>query len=118
MTDAVELNRLRDQVGQLHDDLHRLAERDPDQEVWWRAKPVIEAAIEAAEKWVGKDLVVKKMRAMLLPREEEDVGPVRAADLVPLLGILKATLGPKPATVSSARQQLDSFSKDRRRGGC
>jgi hypothetical protein len=111
---------LLDQLRQLHRDLERLAERDPDQEVTGVAVPLIDAVISEARanlpegSTLGSQIVEIISPAAVL---EEEVAPIRAADALVVVGQLLAVYQhaedqkPNSSISSPARFRLDQFRK-------
>ena len=76
-------------VSQLHADLQRLVDRDPEQEVRDIAVPVFDAVVGLAPSLFPDDVVVQAVADVLSPERIANAEPVRAADALIVTGQLK-----------------------------
>lgn len=64
----------------LADDLARIVDRDPEQEVQGIAVPVLDALLAACREFVPNDPVVQAIDGLLVPEAAEDHAGLRAID--------------------------------------
>ena len=90
----------RQLVAQLYADFSRLYDRDVEEEISERAMPVIDAVLSEVKRHLAADDPILATIHDLVSAETISTGdPIRVADLLPVVGILKARLGPEPAPV-------------------
>ena len=82
---------------QLHEDLFHIVQRDPEQEVLGLAIPAVDAVIVAARKQLGEEMTSDAGLVELLSPEALQAGvPVRAVDVLIVVGQVLAALGDLP----------------------
>lgn len=88
-------DRVRRSLSQLRDDLGVLLRNDPDQELLGVAVPVIERALDEARE-VVQGPVAETVYTVLPPGafDSEDSTPLRASDVLVMVGQLLAALPP------------------------
>ncbi len=80
-------------INDLYASVAKIAERDPDQEVWSRSYGVIDAALDLAMSHLGGHPVAAEVRKLFSPDTVATGEPVRAVDLLPTLAVLRTLLG-------------------------
>jgi hypothetical protein len=78
----------------LHSQLQAIVHRDPEQEVRGMAVPVLDAAIEMAKSALGDHPVVATVAGLYDADAIGEGEPVRAVDLMLVVGQLQAALPP------------------------
>jgi len=81
----------------LYIDLKRIVDRDPEQEVQGIALPVLDACLSAIRATAEKDPVLSVARDVISADTVADGEPVRAVDVLVVLGQISAVIG-KPAS--------------------
>jgi hypothetical protein len=98
-------HQARLQLMQLHADLSKLVDRDPDQEVNDLAVQYAEVALMAARNLLGTHHPVVVATSELISHEWLEAGePIRAANLLVVVGQLLASLPGDPIRVFPSRR--------------
>lgn len=94
-------------VAQLHNDLGKIVDRDPEQEVRGMAIPVLDEALKAVKGVLAGDPIVARMSDVISVETIDEGDPLRAVDVLMVVSTLKGRLGPEMAqATSSARRSL------------
>jgi hypothetical protein len=92
---TISLDDAQIRAAQLYKDLSRIADRDPEQEVWGIAVPVLDACLSAlrAVPKVADDPVISRMPDVYSADTIAEGEPVRAVDALVVLGQIIAVIG-------------------------
>jgi hypothetical protein len=94
----LDKNEAYRQILQLHNDLSRIVERDGEQEVRSIALPVLDAVVAAAKELLPPDHPVVRSASDVISMESIETGePLRAVDVLIVVGQLMEALRPPPA---------------------
>ncbi|HEY3087072.1 MAG TPA: hypothetical protein VGJ59_03295 [Jatrophihabitantaceae bacterium] len=101
MTRKLSLEDAQWRAEQLHDDLSRIAERDPEQEVQGLALPVLDACFTAFRTMpqVADDPVLSRMIDVFSAQTIAAGEPIRAVDALVVVGQIIAVIGKVPPHV-------------------
>jgi hypothetical protein len=94
-------------VRQLHADLQRLVDRDPDQEVWDDIFPVLDAVVAVARDALPNDPVLWSIRDFVSADAISDDRQRRAAEILIVVGQILAAMPNANASASTTRRRLD-----------
>lgn len=106
---------LVDQLRQLHADLTRMVDRDPEQEVGGPALPLIDAVITEARESLPETSTLRHQVVDLISSYtvEHGDGPFRAVDLLPVVGQLLAVYqSPSMGGTISTSSSLEAAQQD------
>jgi hypothetical protein len=93
----------RRRLRELRATLETAVAEDEEHDVRGMAIPVIDAALSDARDALADDPVAETVRQTLRAALEHEDTPVRAVDLLHVVGQVQAALGPEPPPASSAR---------------
>jgi len=91
----IDLWQARTLLTTLRQDLQRIVDRDPEQEVHGIAIPVLDAALSAVRDLAADNSVVASVRDVISAEAVEEGEPVRATDILLVVTTLLAVL-PEP----------------------
>lgn len=91
-----QVEHVRRSLRALVEDLRRLVDRDPEQEVLDMAVPVLDAAIRQARDVLAEHPVAEAVADVVSPERVADWQQVRAADALLVANQLLAALPPPP----------------------
>lgn len=100
----------RRRLDTLAKQLAAIVEKDNEQEVTGPAIPVVDAVVSSIRAKLPDDAVVAVIRDVVSIEAIEEGEPVRALDLLVIVGQLQAALGPEPPPApATARQSRPSW---------
>jgi hypothetical protein len=91
-TDYGDVTEAKGVILDLKVSLGNIHRRDPDEEVWERSYPFIDAALKLAEPHVGQHPVVREIRELFSPETVADGRGVRVAEVLPQVDVLAGIL--------------------------
>lgn len=104
---TANLNDARRRISRLRSDLQVLVDRDPDQEVWGLAIPVLDAVLKVVREALPDDPVLCQVRDFLSPEAVANGEELRAADALLIVGQVQAAIPPEdPGTLWNANPPL------------
>lgn len=102
--DEARLDDARRRIARLRLDLERLVDRDPDQEVWERAIPVLDAVLAVVRQALPGDPVIAAVEDFMSAAAVVDGRELRAAEALLIVGQIDAAIPPvSPAMPSWSR---------------
>jgi hypothetical protein len=96
MTEPIDLDQARRILSELRSDLQQITSSDPEQEVRGIAVAAVDAALSAVRGLVADSPVLRRIDDVISPESIEAGEPIRAIDVLVVVGIMHAVLPPAP----------------------
>jgi hypothetical protein len=105
----IDLWQARTLLTTLRQDLQKIVDRDPEQEVRGIAIPVLDAALSAVRDLASSNPVVASVRDVISAEAIEEGEPVRAVDVLMVVTTLLAVTPHPPQSLPRAAKRRDPW---------
>jgi hypothetical protein len=104
-TAQIDLWQARSLLTTLRQDLQKIADRDPEQEVRGIAVPVLDAALSSIRELASDNAIVASVRDVISVEAIEEGEPVRAVDVLMVVTALLAVVPQPPVSLPRVAQR-------------